>query len=157
MSHCSCHHNIKLQLGFSNFESEKISDENEDPLLERFRDEKWSFQNPATKESEPMSVVEVIKSQSQAQRISDNGHFKMFPPLILPKKDLLHGFPRSVAEELADNEAMATKDKTESERIKASWLQSYHDHYAEATVTQALSSVFTDWNTRGFMVQSYHT
>ena len=157
MSHCSCHHNIKLQLGFSNFESEKISDENEDPLLERFRDEKWSFQNPATKESEPMSVVEVIKSQSQAQRISDNGHFKMFPPLILPKKDLLHGFPQSVAAEVADNEAIATKDKTESERIKASWLQSYHDHYAEATVTQALSSVFTDWNTRGFMVQSYHT
>ena len=41
MALCSCHKDVNLQLGFSSFEESNTSDEEEDPLVQRFNDEKW--------------------------------------------------------------------------------------------------------------------
>ena len=160
MSLCSC----TLKLGFSNFENTLICDKDNDPLIERFRNQLLSFQNPYEKEAQRMSVMEVIGNEAHAEK----GAFKMFPPVTLPKKDLVHGFPKSTAEELSLKDGMATGQekkpkKNVNEPIENTpefgkfWLQSYHEHYAETTVIQALSSVFMDWKTRGFMVSSYQS
>ena len=168
MALCSCHKDVNLQLGFSSFEESNTSDEEEDPLVQRFKDEKWSFQNPVTKQSEQLSVMEVIENQSHVNNCSGNGEFRMFPPIILPKQDLAHGFPRSVAQELSAKDCIAdgkeskhkkdvTKPIEDTLEFKRSWLQASQEHFAETTITQALASVFTDRNSRGFMIQSYHT
>ena len=156
MSECTCDKNMKLQLGFSHFPAPGSDCEEEDPLVSRFQEARWrwSFQNPATKTSERLGVLEVIAAQSRAgHRAGDGGSFKMFPPVILPQPDLAHGHPGHLVQELQyvtipappqearekklkkkrQNSTKAIEDPVE---YKRSWLQSYQEQYAETTVTQ---------------------
>ena len=155
MSVCTCDKNMKLQLGFSHFPAPS-SDCEEDPLVSRFQEDRWrwAFQNPVTKASERLGVLEVIASQSRAgHRAGDGASFKMFPPVILPHPDLVHGHPGHLVQELQDvaitdqaqeaRERKLKKKKQNSTKAiedpveyKRGWLQSYQEQYAETTVTQ---------------------
>ena len=86
------------QLGVSRFDNEQTSEK--DPLATLFESERFSYQNPLTKQSEKRPIFDVIVSQSGAENISES--FKMFPPVILTPKDIPHGFPGHFPENLTD-------------------------------------------------------
>ena len=99
MATCSCElGRNNRELGFSNFPSASVS--NEDPLVERFKEEKWSFQNPILKQSQEMSVLDVINTQSYLNINDLQEHpFKMYPPIKVRTKEEVHGFPKHLVEE----------------------------------------------------------
>ena len=72
---------INLQLGVTNFLHDTVADV--DPLIELFKDNTWTFQNPQTKQKEKLSVFDVINSQICLQEKD----FKVFPPSVLIHPD----------------------------------------------------------------------
>ena len=156
------------KLGFTKFgHTDKVL--NGDPLQTRFEKEEWTFCNPLTKNRERMSVIDVITTQSNVLN-SKGGNFKMFPPVLLPKEDLAHGFPQQIfLEGLVNTSTNGAKQNPKSinknkdkpienkEEWKKEWYEHLLSHQAENQVTENLSAIFTDWNSKGFMIQSYHS
>ena len=146
-SQCQC----ELGLGVVNFPKSLHEDDCEDPLVKLFEDCKWSFQNPLTKEKEMMSVFGVINSQSHLSQSNDKS-FKMFPPCILPSENLVPGFPKHLFNEDI-SESNLSDEKT---KFIDKWQEDFLSIHAEDSVTRAFYSVFSNFESRGFMIQSYH-
>ena len=88
--------NCKCELGLGVVKFPNIlngDDDGEDPLVELFKDCKFSFQNPDSKQKEEVSVFDIIHLQSHLSQKSDKT-FKMFPPFIMPSEKIVPGFPK---------------------------------------------------------------
>ena len=143
------------QLGVSRFDNEQTSEK--DPLATLFESERFSYQNPLTKQSEKRPIFDVIASQSGAENISES--FKMFPPVILSPNDIPHGFPAHFPVDLMDfdNKKTLRLDVGEIEdkdAYKRKWFPKLLEHQAESAVSLAFQFEFS--GKRGFMIQNYH-
>ena len=145
-----------MSLGFRNFDNVRSPDN--DPLATLFKDELFSFQNPQTKQSERKPIFEVISSHSGAKTLAENS-LKMFPPVILPPKDIPHGFPNNFPGHLMDFNSEQTLPLEagmilDKNSYKKTWFPKFLEHWAESAVSVAFESVFSC--RRGFMIQNYH-
>ena len=146
--------NCNLQLGVVNFPSESGRADFLDPLVKIFENHKWSFQNPISKQRETVSVFDVIYSKSSLGRLNEK-KFKMFPVCILPSDKLAHGFPKHAFKN-EDDDCNQKVEKSES-TLKKDWKTKFLSDHAENITTETFYSLFSNQETQGFMIQSYHS